>query len=291
MQEYWDRLKDWLITEGWKVVLVSVATLVLLSVAKVLCNRLFERFKRGKDVEFGKRSDTLNGVVNSLMMVAILLLGVIVILGLLEIKIGPILAAFGIVGVAIGFGAQHLVKDLITGFFILLDDQIRAGDVVEIAGKSGFVENVGLRVVRLRDYSGNVHFVHNGDISVVTNMTKEFSFKVFDIGVAYREDYDEVVGLLKQVDEELRADPEVGANILAPLEIAGLDAFGDSAVVIKARLKTRPLQQWAVGRAFNRLVKKRFDEKGIEIPFPHVTLYMGEDKEGAAPPLRVLQQQ
>ncbi len=190
-------------------------------------------------------------------------------------------------GVAVGFGAQQLVRDIINGFFILLDDQIRVGDVVDIAGKSGLVETVNLRMTTLRDAGGNVHFVRNGEITVVTNMTKEFSRYVFDIGVAYRENVDEVIRVIQLVDEDMRRDPVFQQDILEPIEVLGLDKFADSAVIIKARTKTRPLRQWAVGREFNRRLKMKFDEMGIEIPFPHMTLYAGVGKDGTAPSLNV----
>jgi small conductance mechanosensitive channel len=192
-----------------------------------------------------------------------------------------------VLGVAVGFGAQQLVRDIINGFFILLDDQIRVGDVVDIAGKSGLVETVNLRMTTLRDAGGNVHFVRNGEITVVTNMTKEFSRYVFDIGVAYRENVDEVIRVIQLVDEDMRRDPVFQQDILEPIEVLGLDKFADSAVIIKARTKTRPLRQWAVGREFNRRLKMKFDEMGIEIPFPHMTLYAGVGKDGTAPSLNV----
>jgi small conductance mechanosensitive channel len=234
-----------------------------------------------------KRVDTLKTVSRSAATVSLVVIGAIMVLDALEIDVKPILATAGVLGVAVGFGAQQLVRDVINGFFILLDDQIRVGDVVEIAGKGGLVENVNLRMTVLRDLAGNVHYVRNGDITVVTNMTKDWSRYVFEVGVAYRENIDEVVEVLKQIGEELRQDPVLGKDILEPLEILGLDKFADSAVVIKARIKTKPICQWAVGRAFNRRMKMRFDELGIEIPFPHMTLYMGQGKDGGAAPLNV----
>jgi moderate conductance mechanosensitive channel len=206
------------------------------------------------------------------------------------IEIGPILAAAGIVGLAVGFGAQSLVKDVISGFFILLEDQIRVGDVVQIAGKGGLVEKINLKTTILRDLAGNVHYVPNGQIDVVTNMTKDYSRYVFDIGVAYREDVDEVIEVIKEVDEEMRNDPAYKDDILEPIEILGLDQFADSAIIIRARTTTIPIKQWRVGREFNRRLKKRFDERDIEIPFPHVTLYMGQDKQGQSPPLHVVKE-
>ena len=284
---YLEKLGAWVVTNGLRVVLILVLTLVVIKVLQLINMRLFRRAAERKDEEFKKRMDTLGSIIGSLLKVTIIIVAVIMIMSELGVKVGPILAAAGIVGVAIGFGAQHLVKDLISGFFLLMDDQIRVGDVVQIADKGGLVEKISLRVTTLRDLAGNVHYVRNGEINVVTNMTKEYSRYVFDIGVAYREDVDEVIEVIKQVDEELRNDAEYANDILEPIEILGLDQFANSAVIIKARTKTKPIRQWAVGREFNRRLKKRFDEKDIEIPFPHVTLYMGQDKKGEAPPLNV----
>jgi small conductance mechanosensitive channel len=159
--------------------------------------------------------------------------------------------------------------------------------VVQIADKGGLVEKINLRMVVLRDLAGNVHYIRNGQIQIVTNMTKDYGRYVFEIGVAYREDTDEVIDVIKQVDEELRNDPVFKDDILEPIEILGVDKFADSAVVIKARTKTKPIKQWAVGREFNRRLKKLFDEKDIEIPFPHLTLYLGQDKKGQSAPLNL----
>lgn len=281
---------EWIVTDGLRILLILILMLVFIKVAHLLTERLFREFrkdKREKDEEFRKRLDTLSSIVGSILTVCIILVAAITIMGQLEIPIGPVLASADIVGVALGFGAQHVVKDVISGFFILLDDQIRVGDVVQIAGKGGLVEKTSLRMTVLRDLAGNVHYVRNGEIDVITNMTKEYSRYVFDVGVAYREDVDEVIEVIKQVDENLRNDPEFKAEILEPIEILGLDQFADSAIIIKARTKTKPIRQWAVGREFNKRLKKKFDEKDIEIPFPHVTLYMGQDKEGLSPALNV----
>jgi small conductance mechanosensitive channel len=290
-EKYVQDAMDWVVHSGWKVVLILVLMLVGIKISGAVAGRLFPKRKRESDAEYKKRAETLSAVVSYLLSVTIIIIGAVMILGEFDIQVGPILAAAGIVGVAVGFGAQHLVRDVITGFFILLDDQIRVGDVVQIAGKGGLVERITLRMTVLRDLAGNVHYVRNGEIAVVTNMTKEYSRYVFDIGVAYREDVDQVIDVIKQVDEELRGDPEFSSDILEPIEILGLDQFADSAVVIKARTKTLPIRQWAVGREFNRRLKKRFDEKDIEIPFPHVTLYMGQGKDGSAPSMNVAMQQ
>src|SRR6185369_7620394 len=176
-----------------------------------------------------------------------------------------------------GFGAQILVQDFFAGFFILIEDQIRVGDVVKVNDQSGLVEKITLRMVVLRDYAGSVIYVRNGKIDVVTNMTKDYSYAVFNVSIAYREDVDQVTRVLKGIDDELRNDPAFKDDILAPLEVAGLDSFGDSAIVIKARTMTKPIQQWRIGREFNRRMKKKFDELNIEIPFPHQTIYFGQD--------------
>lgn len=290
--KYVEQTIDWAVASGPKVVLILVLMLIGVKLSGVVSGRIFAVIgrRRKMDEEYKKRADTLSAVIAYLLSVTIITVAVLMIMTELDIQIGPILAAAGVLGLAVGFGAQHLVQDLISGFFILLDDQIRVGDVVQIADKGGLVEKLNLRMTVLRDLAGNVHYVRNGQIGVVTNMTKEYSRYVFDIGVAYREDVDEVVKVVRQVDEELRSDPEFGKDILEPIEILGLDQFADSAVIIKARTKTKPIRQWAVGREFNRRLKKKFDEQDIEIPFPHVTLYMGQDKSGEAPAMNVAMQ-
>ena len=191
----------------------------------------------------------------------------------------------GVLGIAIGFGAQSLVKDYFIGLFLLLEDQVRQGDVVEIAGKSGLVEEMTLRYIRLRDYEGSVHYVPNGAIDTVTNRSRTFAHAVIDVGVAYREDVDEVYAVMRTVAAELRADPEMADKIEDDLDIAGIDKWGDSAVVIRCRFKVKPLEQWGVRRAYLYRLKKAFDAAGIEIPYPHLTIYAGQPKSGQAAPL------
>jgi small conductance mechanosensitive channel len=284
---YLQLVGQWVFTNGLRIVLILALTVVALKAAKMLSVRVLSLFNQKDDMEFKKRAETLSSVIRYILTIGVFIVATMMILRELGIEIGPMLAAAGIVGLAVGFGAQSLVQDVISGFFILLEDQIRVGDVVNIAGKGGLVEKVNLRMTILRDLAGNVHYIRNGQIDVVTNMTKEYSRYVFDVGVAYREDVDEVIKVIKEIDEELRNDPEYQYDILEPIEILGLDQFADSAVVIKARTKTQPIKQWRVGREFNRRLKKKFDERDIEIPFPHVTLYMGKDKRDQAPPLHV----
>ena len=200
------------------------------------------------------------------------------------IAIGPLLAGAGIAGLAIGFGAQSLVKDVISGFFIILENQIRVGDVVTIAGAGGIVEEISLRTIRLRDVEGRVHIVPNGLIEVATNFTHEWSRALVEIPVAYKEDVDRVIAVLQEVGEELRADPDFSDLILEPMTVQGLDSFGDSSVNIRIFFKTVPIRQWDVAREFRKRVKKTFDQQGISIPFPHRTVFIESGPAVAPPP-------
>ena len=285
---YIQKFYDWALTSGPHILITLLLTFIALKAATTLSNRFTILLtKKTDDPEFQKRTQTLASIIRYALIVLIFAVATMIVLKEFGIEIGPLLAAAGIVGLAVGFGAQNLVKDVISGFFILLEDQIRVGDVVQIAGKTGVVEKIHLKTTILRDLAGNVHYVPNGQIDTVTNMTKEYSRYVFDIGVAYRENVDEVIEVIKEVDEEIRNDPAYKDDILEPIEVLGLDEFADSAIIIKARTTTKPIKQWYVGREFKKRIKMKFDEKNIEIPFPHITLYMGQDKQGQSPPVHV----
>ncbi|MGB2959018.1 MAG: mechanosensitive ion channel family protein [Bacteroidota bacterium] len=285
-EQYWETASEWMLTTGAQLLLILVLALIAVRLIRVSLKKAFGAVSRGQEtIESKKRTETVQSVIRHTLNVVIFGVVLMMILDKLGIDIGPILAAAGVVGLAVGFGAQDLVRDVVSGFFIIVEDQIRVGDVVQLGDKGGLVEKVNLRMTVLRDLEGNVHYVTNGSIGVVTNKTKEYSRYVFDIGVAYREDVDEVIEIMKKVDEELRQDPKFSTNILEPLEVLGLNEFGDSALVVRGRTKTTPGSQWGVGREFNRRLKKVFDAENIEIPFPHVTVYMGQDKKGEAPPL------
>jgi small conductance mechanosensitive channel len=240
-------------------------------------------------VESARRAETVGRVLRYLIALVVGAVAFMLVMAEIGISLAPILGAAGVVGLAIGFGAQSLVKDYFTGFFLLFEDQIRTGDVVNIAGIGGLVEDITLRHVRLRDYDGNVHFVPNSLITSVTNMSRTFAHAVMDIGVAYREDVDEVIGVMRDVGAGLRADDGFSAMILDDLEIAGVERLDDSAVVLRCRFKVAPLQQWTVRREYFRRIKAAFDAQGIEIPYPHVTMYAGAAKDGSAPelPMRI----
>lgn len=223
-----------------------------------------------------KRVTTLVGLLRTIAIVGLWAVVVIITLEQIGLNITPILAGAGILGLAVGFGAQNLVRDLISGFFMVLEDQVRVGDVAIVNGTGGLVEAISFRTIVLRDLSGVVHIFPNGTINTLSNMTKVWSGYVMDVGVAYKEDTDHVVEVMRRVGDELRQDPDLGPKILEPIEVFGVDDFADSAVVIKARLKTHPIQQWGVGREYRRRLKKAFDAEGIEIPFPHRSIYVGE---------------
>ena len=227
-----------------------------------------------------KRVKTLTGMLRTICLTLVWVVVIVMSLDQIGLDITPILAGAGIVGLAVGFGAQNLVRDIINGFFMILENQVRVGDVALVNGTGGLVEAISYRTITLRDLSGTVHIFPNGTVTTLANMTKEWSAYVMEIGVAYKEDTDRVVEIMREVGEDLRQDPQLGKKMLEPIEIMGVDAFGESEVVIKARIKTLPIEQWSVGREYRRRLKKAFDRENIEIPFPHRTLYMGE----ASPP-------
>ena len=277
-----------------QVLLHIILILLLAWIARRLANRAIRMLKSylGSQAEDNpeelKRIETLGQVFHYVTSVVIVIVAGMLLLGELGISIGPLLATAGVVGMAIGFGAQHLIRDYFTGFFILLENQVRQGDVVNVADKGGLVEEVTLRYIKLRDYEGNVHFIPNGAITTVTNMSRGYAFAVIDVGVAYRENMDEVMEIMKRVGAELSGDPVFSSKILEPIEMAGVDKWDDSAVVIRCRFKVQPLEQWGVRREYLRRLKQVFDAQGIEIPYPHITVYPGQAKDGSAPPLNLV---
>jgi len=283
---------DWSRWSGPALVALRIVLIVALAwVAIVMLQRLVRGVRvriashlGGEDT--ARRAATLGRVVRYLVALVVGALATMLVLAEVGVSVAPILGAAGVVGLAVGFGAQSLVKDYFTGFFILFEDQIRAGDVVRIAGIGGLVEDITLRHVRLRDYDGNVHFVPNGLITTVTNMGRAFAHAVVDVGVAYGEDLDEAMAVMKRVGAGMRADALFAAKIVEELEVAGVERLDDSAVVLRCRFKVRPLEQWAVRREFLRRIKAAFDERGIEMPFPHVTL--NASRHTASMPVRLV---
>jgi len=220
------------------------------------------------------RVKTMLPLIRNIVLSFFAMIFIMIIMSEMGLNVAPFLAGAGMIGVAIGFGAQSMVKDFITGFTIVLEDIIRVGDVATLGGHNGVVEKITLRKVQLRDFAGIVYTVPFGQITTIQNMTKNFSFYVMDINVAYNQNTDDVITVLRAVDEDLRADKAFAKMILEPIEIVGLDSFAENSLVIKARIKTKPVKQWDVGREFNRRMKIAFDKNGIEIPFPQRVITM-----------------
>lgn len=283
--QFFDRSFEWATTSGFRVLLIAAAIVVLLALLKRGVAKLSSLYEGALPSPAQiKRAFTLTHIVRDVARIVILFVGITMILSEMGVDLKPLLAAAGLGGLAIGFGAQSLVKDLISGFFILWENSIRIGDVVEVAGVAGLVEEVELRTIKLRDLSGNLHVIPNGVIDKVKNLTKDYSYCVIDIGVAYRENVDEVMGVLQDIAEDLRRDSRFADDILEPLEMLGVDQFKDSAVIIKCRIKTEPHKQWRVGREMNRRIRNVFDAKGIAMPFPYQPSYWGEPKKGTPQP-------
>ena len=264
---------------GWAVTAVRIVAIVAVAwIGTSVLQGLIRRFRvriaqRLDDAEAVKRAETLGRVFRYLVAVVMSLVAGVLVLSEIGISVAPILGAAGVVGLAIGFGAQSLVKDYFTGFFLLLENQIRQGDVVKLGEHSGLVEEVTLRYVRLRDYDGNVHFVPNGQIGAVVNLSRGYAQAVVDVGVAYREDLDRVMAVMLQVAQELREDDAFRDRILDKFELAGVERWDESAVVLRGRFRVAPLAQWDVRREYLRRLKAAFDEHGIEIPFPQLALH------------------
>lgn len=258
--------------------LIRALRLLLRSGLRRLERRLLERDHSEGNLtgESTKRVGTLVKLLFQGATVLIWVTGILVVLREVGVEIGPILASAGIAGVALGFGAQNLVRDLIAGFFMLLENQVRVGDVVSVNGTGGLVEEVNLRTLVLRDLAGSRHFFPNGTITSLANLTQEWSAYVFNIRVDYHADTDQVIEILRHVGDELRKDPRFGPLMLSDVEVFGIDTLQDSAVVIQGRLRTQPIKQWDVGREYLRRVKKAFEAQGVDIPFPQRTVHIVE---------------
>jgi small conductance mechanosensitive channel len=284
----------WLATPGGReivgrlisITVVVVVALVLWEMISVVIERRLSRVDSGRGRMSSARLRTLLPFARRTLLVTLVVMVGLIVLSEIGVDTAPLIAGAGVVGVAIGFGAQSLVKDVITGLFILMEDSVAVGDVAELGGRTGLIEGMSMRSVRLRDGDGHLHTVPFSEVTTVRNMTKDFSYAVFNIGVAYRENIDEVIQAMKEVADGLRKDASYAPYILDALDVGGLDKFGESSVVITARLKTLPAQQWRVGREYNRRLKIEFDRRGIEMPFPQRALWFGTDKQGQPPALR-----
>jgi small-conductance mechanosensitive channel len=276
LSKSWTMFQAWLgvnWVHGLRIIAILFAAFLALRFIKVVVPKLREHIAgRQESVEDAKRIQTLLRVAHYILSASTVAVTALLVLGELGISLAPILGAAGVVGIAVGFGAQTLVKDYVSGFLLLLENQIRVGDMVEISGKGGVVEEVTLRFIRLRDFGGNVHFIPNNTIGVITNSSLGFAYAVLDVGIAYGSDIEASMQVMREVDETMRDDPNFSSKILKPLEIAGVDQWADSSIMIKARIQVKPLEQWHVRREFLKRLKLAFDARGLEIPFPHVKL-------------------
>lgn len=266
-----------LIDVGWRIALVlALAWFIWMVAARLITLARLRLAVRASTEDDTKRIHTMTRVFRYAVGVTIIIVTSMLVLSELGISVAPLLATAGVAGVALGFGVQSLVKDYFTGFALLFESQVRQGDLIEAGGKSGVVEEVTLRYIRLRDYAGVVHFVPNSLVSTVSNSSMGHGYAVLDIGIAYECDPDRAIEIMREQARALRADPELGPKIIEDIEVAGVDALEDSAVKIKARIKTVPMEQWKVRREMLRRLKAAYEAEGIEIPYPHLTVHAHE---------------
>ncbi len=283
MKEFFELHKDFILTilpdflhNKWTIMVINI--LIFAAIVK-LANFFIEKFlsriiKYKDDFEFKKQLITLESIIKSIVDTIIVAFAVMYILNGLGVDIRPILTAAGVLGVAVGFGAKRFFEDIITGMSLILEGQVRVGDYIEINGHEGVVEKVDIKLIQLRDIKGRVHYLRNGMVDTIVNYTREYSYYIFDIGIDYSQNIDRVIEVLKQTDIDFRNNAAAKDYVLAPLEILGVDSFQDSAIIIRSRIKTLPIKQWEVGREFNKYIKQKFDENGIDIPFPQLTMHM-----------------
>jgi len=287
----WEEWKPILFEHGASATL-AVVHIIVIVVVGLICVRALRRVISKLEVILTRHHDTddfqarqaterrvrtLTGLLRTVSTIGVWAMVIVSVLNEMGINIGPILAGVGIAGLAVGFGAQNLVRDVISGFFMILENQVRLGDVAVVNGTSGLVESISFRTIVLRDAEGTVHVYPHGSVTTLANRTMYWSAYVLDVPVAYGEDIDHATNVMKQVAEELSADPEFSGKIIAPIEIFGVDSFGPSEVLIKARLKTLPAEQWKVGREYRRRLKYAFDREQIEIPFPQRRVHVTSD--------------
>jgi small conductance mechanosensitive channel len=281
-------LLDWLVASGLRILVVALLAYLLVRAISTSTARLEAQVIAGSApdrVELIKRARTLGRLVRNALTAVVMGVAGLMILRELNVDIMPVLTGAGIVGLAVGFGAQTLVKDLISGFFLILDDNVRVGDVARINGTGGLVEAINLRTIVLRDHEGTVHVFPNGSITTLSNMTKDFAFAVVDVGFPYAEDTDRVVDVLRQAGGAVAANPSIRHIVLAPIEVQAVEGFGGGQVTVRVRLKTRPLMQWDVARELRRQIKKAFDEQGIQLAAAPVTVTLAPPQPATATPI------
>lgn len=267
----------WLLDHGLKMGIIAIAAWLLYKIACRIIDKSV-RIAVVPDANFSeesekKREDTLIRIFNGVTRILILVMAILMILQEVGLKIGPVLAGAGIVGLAFGFGGQYLIKDVITGLFIILENQFRIGDVVNIDGTSGLVQDISLRKTTLRDLDGTVHHIPHGTITLVSNLSKDFARVNLNIGVAYNTNLEHLIKVIDRTGNELAEDPDFREAVISPPKFLRVDEFADSAVIVKILGETKPLKQWEISGEFRRRLKIAFDKEGIEIPFPQRVIH------------------
>jgi small conductance mechanosensitive channel len=269
------------LTQAPKIILIAVLSFAAVHFSRIFTSRMEKAIKEDDElilVERRQRARTVGGIMHNSIKIVVAVAAGMMILQELGIKIAPILASVGFIGLAFGFGAQSLVKDIVTGFFLIVEGQYSVGDVIKIGDVGGLVEGINLRVTTLRDIQGVVHYIPNGQINMVSNLTKGWSRALVHVGVAYKENVDRVMETIRQVCDDIKADEKFGSLLLEDFEIPGVESLDDSAVTIRVMVKTAPLKQWDVMREMRRRFKNRFDEEGIEIPFPQRAVWLRKEE-------------
>lgn len=262
-----------IVAGGGRVALIIVLSLAAIELSQLGIRHLFSRIAtRARTPRRAAQIRTLAPVLSGVATTALVIAAAMMALSEVGVEIGPLLAGAGIVGLAVGFGAQTLVKDFLTGIFLIVEDTVSVGDVAKIGEASGVVEDMSLRTIKLRAFDGTLQVIPYGEAQIIYNLTKGFSYYVFDLSVSYSSDIGRALELMKETGDGLQNDPEFRPLILEPIEVVGVDQLADSGVVLKARIKTLPIKQWTVGREYLKRIKLAFDANGIDIPFPHIKL-------------------
>lgn len=278
MENIIPKIIAWFLAHGIKILIILIAVYSIDRIGGKIIERIVRRGVKDTTKEAtGKRQNTLIGVFTGALKIAVWLMAIMMILSELGIDIGPMLAGAGILGVALGFGAQYMIRDFLAGLFIIIENQYREGDVVCLDGTCGLVEDITLRKTILRDLDGIVHHIPNGEIKKASNLSKKFARVNLNIGVAYKEDLNKVIEVVNEVGKELAEDPEWEESIINPPQFLRIDDFGESAIIIKILGETKPLKQWDVTGELRKRIKVAFDKKGIEIPFPQRVIHRTKD--------------
>jgi small-conductance mechanosensitive channel len=273
-----------LVATALRILALAVAAYIVIRIGKAAARRLEREMSRGTGldvIERTKRAQTLSRLLQKALSIVIAGMAALMILRELDIDITPVLTGAGIAGLAIGFGAQTLVRDVISGFFLILEDQVRVGDVAVVNGQGGLVEEVNLRTIVLRDEAGTVHIFPNGEVKTLANMSKDFSYYVLTVGLGYDAEVDRAIEAMRDAAASMMSSPEFRPHILEPLEVYGIDAFEPGQLVVKGRIKTVPLKQWVVGRELRRRIARMFAERGIEMAKPFMSLRVDAPAEAS----------